>query len=202
MRKIRYASLLLLLAASNQALAKEQMYALFGLNYTEAEQGQASNKGMGYSFAMGYELDRQWFVELGFQQLLDEDAGVLSEQELGTDDNSEFKGDALYLALLGKASSRVGTLFYRVGVMSVKVQSQSIIDTSQSCERGEASAVTLSGGVATACTVDDTAVAGVVGLGFDYNLSDYLDLRTELQHIRGQDDLQFNLVQLGIRYNF
>lgn len=205
MNKKRLAALplLLLFAASPCIAAKQQMYGLFSLGYADAEQGQASNKGVGYSFAMGYELDRQWLVELGFQQLLDEEAQAPSEQNLGSDDSSEFKGDALYLALLGKASSRVGTLFYRVGVMSVKVQSQSIIAASQSCEQGDTTEIVLSGGTsALACSVDDTAVAGVIGLGFDYRLSDSLDLRTEVQHIRGQDDLQTNIVQLGIRYNF
>ncbi|WP_168171471.1 outer membrane beta-barrel protein [Lacimicrobium sp. SS2-24] len=188
---------------TSTAYAQSNMYGLLGLNYAEADQEQISAKGPGYSFAMGYEFHRQWFVELGYQQLIDEDADRLTADNLGTEDSNSATGDAIYAAVLGKARSQAGTLFYRLGVMSIKWQADSYLAEGRDCAAGTASTVVVSDSLnATRCAVDDTAIAGVVGLGFDFVLTQTVDVRLEAQHIRGEDDLQVNLVQLGVRYNF
>ncbi|MBT1064810.1 outer membrane beta-barrel protein [Bowmanella sp. Y26] len=200
MKKTILAALCLL--TSQTVMANGGMYGLFSAGYADASQGQAGDKGIGYSFAMGYELDKQWFVEGGFQQLIDEDGDAPVLSNLGSEDNSSLKADALYLALLGKASSQAGTLFYRVGVMSVKLESQAFIGSGQSCEEGEGSAYSLEGGDAVRCSYDETIVAGVVGLGFDFKVADAWDVRIEAQHVRGKDGFEANIGQIGLRYNF
>jgi len=192
-----------LLLTSSWAQAEGDMYGLLGLNYADADQEEISAKGPGYSFAMGYEFHRQWFVELGYQQLIDEDADALTADNLGTEDSNSATGDAIYAAVLGKAASQAGTLFYRLGVMSVKWQADSYLPEGSECALGEATEVAVHANLnATRCAVDDTLIAGVVGLGFDFVLTETVDLRLEAQHIRGEDDLQVNLLQLGLRYNF
>ncbi|WP_102797839.1 outer membrane beta-barrel protein [Bowmanella denitrificans] len=201
MKKTLIPALLMGLFTSTTAVANN-MYGLLSAGYADAKQGQAGGKGVGYSFGMGYELHRQWVLEGGFQQLLDEQGDAPSLTNLGSEDSSSIKADALYLALLGKASSQAGTLFYRVGVMSVKLESQAVIAANQSCERGDAIALSVEGTAALSCELDKTIVAGVVGLGFDFRLSDSLDLRIEAQHVRGAEDFEANIGQIGIRYNF
>lgn len=200
MKKTILAALCLL--TSQTAMANGDMYGLFSAGYADASQGQADGKGVGYSFAMGYELDKQWFVEGGFQQLIDEEGDAPTLSNLGSEDSSSLKADALYLALLGKASSQAGTLFYRVGVMSVKLESQAFIGSGQTCEDGDAEVYSLEGGDGVRCSYDKTSVAGVVGLGFDFKLADAWDLRIEAQHVRGKDGFEANIGQIGLRYNF
>lgn len=193
----------LLLLTSTGAQAEGDMYGLLGFNYADVDQDEISAKGPGYSFAMGYEFDRQWFVELGYQQLIDEDADMLTADNLGSEEVNRATGDAIYAAVLGKAASQTGTLFYRLGVMSIKWQADRYLPEGSECSQGEASQVAVDETLnAARCTLDDTVIAGVVGLGFDFILTETVDLRLEAQHIRGEDDLQVNLVQLGVRYNF
>ncbi|GGD69177.1 outer membrane beta-barrel protein [Lacimicrobium alkaliphilum] len=192
-----------LFLASTGAQAQGDMYGLLGLNYAEADQEEITAKGPGYSFAMGYEFHRQWFVELGYQQVIDEETDALTPTNLGSEDTNSVTGDAIYAAVLGKAASQAGTLFYRLGVMSIKWQADSYLPEGGECASGARSQIAVNATLnATRCAVDDTVLAGVVGLGFDFTLTETVDLRLEAQHIRGEDDLQVNLVQLGVRYNF
>ncbi|MDF2180049.1 outer membrane beta-barrel protein [Aliiglaciecola sp. CAU 1673] len=193
-----------LMCLSWGAIAKSTTYGLLTLGYADADQGQASEKGMGYSFAMGYELNKQWVVELGFQQLLDEDGAVPPNASAPLGESDTFKADALFVAMLGKASSSMGTLFYRVGLMSAKVESRTFLASTDSCDRGVEQVIAPQADASSflSCTVDDTHMAGMLGLGFDFRLAPSFYLRTEIQHIRGEEDFQANTLQLGLRYDF
>lgn len=205
MQRLLILLLVLVLSGLSYATsAKSNTYGLLSLGYADADLGQVSQEGMGYSLALGYELNKQWFVELGFQQLLDQQGRQPSDAAAPLGEDDRFKADALYVAMLGKASSARGTLFYRVGLMTAKVEAITYVAANDNCERGKAQslAVQADANAFFSCTVDNTHLAAVVGLGFDWRLAQSLHLRTEIQHVRGESDWQTSTLQLGLRYDF
>lgn len=176
-----------------------EFYTVLGAGYSETDSDNASLDGTSYKLGFGYELDRQWYVEAGFQQLLDEKA-------LPPTTNSQFENgfdaQGFYVAFLGKASAQNGELFYRVGVMTVDVEEVSYFDGSQSCAQGLGSEFTVATQTYTRCTYDDSMIAGVFGLGFDFRMGKNIMIRTEVEHLRGEDDIEINAAYIGVRYNF
>ena len=102
--------------------------------------------------------------------------------------DTEFSGDALYLAVLGKANSEYGELYYKLGVANADIASTRYCGNSA-----------LSGD---ACSFDEGVVAGIAGLGFDYYVGLKSMVRLEYIYLGGEDDLSTHLVSLGFRYNF
>ena len=49
---------------------------------------------------------------------------------------------------------------------------------------------------------DDTIVAGLAGLGFDYYVGMKSMVRVEYTYFGGKDDFSAHIVNLGFRYNF
>ena len=172
---------IVLAASCFSAHATERMYGLVTAGYTDAEYGDADNKGVAYSLALGHQFASKWYVEAGYQNLLDEDDGV-----------DTLQAEGLYLAVLGKAGGRIGELYYKLGVMDVDVKGYQTVDAG---EGGAGETVTL-------CGYDDGVVAGMVGLGFDYHVGLNSMVRLEALHVRGQDDFATTVLSLGFRYNF
>ncbi|MCU7555602.1 porin family protein [Alteromonas sp. ASW11-19] len=181
MKKIT--AVLCLCLAGLPAVATEKMYGIAGGSFTDLEYSQQGEKGAGFTLAVGHQFHPQWYVEAGYNQLIDE-----------TTDTGDLKGDALYLALLGKAGNHTGELFYKLGIMNVAMQG-SELPVEGNCALGELS----SDG---ACAFDESGLAGVVGLGFDYHLGLRSMLRVEYNYVGGENDLQAHTVNLAIRYNF
>ncbi|SVE06508.1 uncharacterized protein METZ01_LOCUS459362, partial [marine metagenome] len=55
---------------------------------------------------------------------------------------------------------------------------------------------------AAVCGYDDTIIAGLAGLGFDYYLGLQSMVRVEYTYFGGKDDFSAHIVNLGFRYNF
>ena len=190
----------LLLSANLQAA--DNLYSLVSVSYSELDYAAQSFDDINYKFALGYQIDRQWYAEFGYQQLVDQDAAQLAPEtsQQADDFEGQAQGDALYAALLGKAASEMGELFYKIGVMKIDIKGQALVESEQSCSLGQASP--LQSANYQVCDYDEGSVAGIFSLGFDFYLSEKTMLRTEVEYIKGQDKLEATLVQVGIRYNF
>lgn len=159
-------------------LASANGYAVANIGYGNVDTEADNDADVSYSAALGYQFHRQWYVEGGYISLIDADNG---EQSISS------KGP--YLALLGKASSQKGELYYKLGIASIDVEHASL----------ETSAC---GAEATICAYDDTVIAGLAGLGFDYYLGLQSMVRIEYTYFGGKDDFSAHIVNLGFRYNF
>ena len=190
---------------SLQTLAADNLYSVFSVGYSDVEFTQNSNQGFGYQMALGYQIAPQWYVEVGYHQLSHDKlySTALPMAENITHNKNLQQGDALFLSFLGKASGRMGELFYRLGVLKTDIRGQQFLSGVGECEFGQAKVLSIEGlGVATRCDYDESGVAGVVGLGFDYFVGSQTMLRTEIEYIKGQDNLAVTTVSIGLRYNF
>jgi outer membrane autotransporter protein len=197
--------LILSCMVSLQALAADYLYTVFSVGYSDVEFTQDSNEGFGYKMTIGYQFDPQWYVEVGYQQLVHDKLYTKGLPSAADVNNSESvqQGDALFLAFLGKASGPTGELFYRLGVLKTVMRGQQLLAGLSECELGQANVLAIADfGAATMCDYDESGVAGVIGLGFDYFVGARTMLRFELEYIKGQDNLTVTTATVGLRYNF
>jgi hypothetical protein len=192
-------------AISLQAKAADNLYTVFSLGYSDVEFNSQDSDGLGYKLTIGYQVAPQWYLEMGYQQLVHDELYVTDLPSAQDVVNAESvkQGDALFLAFLGKASGRMGELFYRIGVLKTDIKGQDILAAMQECEVGQASMITVEDfGAATMCDYDESGIAGVIGLGFDYFVGARTMIRTEIEYIKGQDNLTVAAAYIGLRYNF
>jgi len=187
----KLAALALTLSCVMPASATERMYGVVGLGYADTEIANSSAKELSYRLALGHQFDRQWYVELGYQKLVDDD---------GDGPGTGLTADALSISALGKAANRSGELFYRLGLANVDLKGQALANDDGQCEVGSVVAQTAQ--MADICGFDEGVLGGVVGLGFDFNLGLNTMLRLEGEYMVGEDDFSSGAVYLGIRYNF
>lgn len=190
---------------SLQTLAADNLYTVFSIGYSDVEFIQDSNKGFGYKMAFGYQVDPQWYVEAGYQQLV-HDSLYSMDLPTSTDvTNAQHlqQGDALFVAFLGKASGPMGELFYRLGVLKTDIRGQQLLAGDRECEYGQAKVLAIADfGAATMCDYNESGVAAVIGLGFDYFVGTRTMIRSEIEYIKGQDNLTVATASVGLRYNF
>ena len=160
----------------SQSVAAPKSYGLATVGYNDVDYAEASDKKVTYSLAFGKQIHRQWYAEVGYLNLFD-----YSNKQV------DANGDSLYLAMLGKASSGTGELFYKLGVARVD------IDVSSQC---------ATEGVTSECDQSEALAAGLVGLGFDYYVGLRSMIRIEYLHMTGEDSFSTNMVNVGFRYNF
>ena len=202
-KKLLLASICVLFTSASQAT--ENVYGIFSAGFTDTEFDTNSEDGASYKLGIGYQFHRQWYLELGYQQLADEN---LASALPGTVEEAQnfrpgMEGNALFLAFLGKASNRMGELFYRVGVVNADIKSQKLLEGEVACDLGGATGLTLAGGEAyTLCRYDEGSLGGLVGLGFDFFVTPRAMLRVEVEHISGENDFSMNAAYVGFRYNF
>lgn len=190
---------------SLQSLAADNLYSVFSVGYSDVELIEDSNKGFGYKMAFGYQIDPQWYVEAGYQQLIHNTLYSTDLPSAADFTNGEHlqQADALFVSFLGKASGPMGELFYRLGVLKTDIRGQQLLAGDRECELGQANTLVIADfGAATMCDYDEGGVAGVIGLGFDYFIGARTMLRTEVEYIKGQDNLTVTTVNVGLRYNF
>jgi len=171
----------LLTIASLSVQATEKLYGIVGAGYSEADYENAEAGSESFYLSLGHEFAPKWYLEAGYKRLFDEQT-----------ETSDIKGDALYLAVLGKAGSRNGELFYKLGVMRADISGYR--NAESNCE----------GVVAAAdrCMFDEGVIAGMAGLGFDFHVGLNSMIRLEYEYIRGEKDLTANTINIGYRYNF
>ena len=160
----------------SQAYAAPKNYGLATVGYNNFEASSVSDKEFAYSLAVGRQVHRQWYAEAGYISLFDY-----------ADSEDKANGDALYLAVLGKASSSKGELFYKLGVARVDA------DVTSEC---------IDNDETVRCGVSESLAAGIVGLGFDYYVGLKSMIRMEYVHMTGEDSFSTNMVNVGFRYNF
>ena len=187
-----------------QAKATEDMYAIATGGYAKTDLLDSASNNMGYKLALGHQFDRQWYVEFGMQKLAsDSMSDDLPDGQILGDSSLKMDASALFIAWLGKASGRSGELFYRIGVLKTDIKGQQIVAGSQTCELGEGNIISDNqGGNFTFCQFDEGGAAGVIGLGFDYFVTSRAMLRSEIEYIKGQNNLTVSAAYIGLRYNF
>lgn len=183
--KARLLALVVFCCASVSSVqATENLYAVISAGYADSEFAQYSGGSVAYKLAMGHEFHPQWYVEGGYQRLASDEADA-GDLLIG------LEGDALFISVLGKASSREGELFYRLGAMRADLTGYRL--ESSTCDNAP-------------CTIesayDDGIIAGAVGIGFDWYVGLNTMVRFEVEHISGEDSFQSNAAYIGFRYNF
>jgi hypothetical protein len=171
----------LLLSATTAVSATERMYGVISAGYADSEFAQYSAGSPAYKLALGHEIHPQWYIEGGFQRIADDEAASANLLD-------GLEGDALFLSVLGKASSRQGELFYRLGVM-----------------RADLTGFRESESECVGCALeayDDGILGGMVGLGFDWYVGLNTMVRIEVEHVFGEDSFSSNAAYIGFRYNF
>lgn len=190
---------------SAQTLAANNLYTVFSVGYSDVKFIEKLDNKLGYKMAFGYQFDPQWYVEAGYQKLI-HNSLYSTDLPTATDmTNAENvqQGDALFLAFLGKASSPTGELFYRLGVLKTDIRGQQLLMGVRECEFGQANVMAIADfGAATICDYDESGVAGVIGLGYDYFFGARTMVRAEIEYIKGQDNLTVTTASVGLRYNF
>ena len=188
-----------------QAVDLKGLYVVAGAGYAESEVNQVDNDETGFRFGVGYSFHRQWYAEVGYNQLASGYETVAQPGTVQAAENFQSGVDAssIYASLLGKARGQMGELYYRLSVMNLSVKSDSVVAGEQGCNTGSGSAFTVATGETyTRCSADESTVAAGIGVGFDFVLTKNSMLRVEYEHIRGQDDIQLNTASVGFRYNF
>lgn len=205
MLKKQIGILVLSLMISLQTFAADKLYTVFSVGYSDLEFVQDSNENFGYKMAIGYQIDPKWYFEVGYQKLIHDKLYLTKLPTITEVTNAENvqQADALFLAFLGKASSQMGELFYRIGVLKTDIRGQQLLAGVRECKFGEANVLAIENfGAATVCDYDESGVAGVIGLGFDYFVGARTMVRTEIEYVKGQDNLTVTTFNLGLRYNF
>jgi hypothetical protein len=182
--------------------AADNLYTVIGATYSKLDYAAQTVDDVTYKFVLGYQIDHQWYAEFGYQQLANQGAAQFAPETTQQADDfaGQAQGDALYAALLGKASGEMGELFYKIGVMKIDIKGQALVSAQQSCSIGLAGAMQSTN--YQVCDYDEGSVAGIISMGFDFYLTEKTMLRTEVEYIKGQDKLEATTLQLGVRYNF
>lgn len=178
------------------AYAKEgNFYGIGATGFATNDIDGQSLDDVSYKLGIGYELGKQWNIELGFQALGED---RLAKNELSFD-NASQEITAVYLSALGRAANRHGELFYRIGLVRADV-SADFLSTGPDCESGSTGMAGLNGGLV--CQLSDSNIAGVIGFGFDFYIHHSTMLRIEIEHIQGQDGFSAQAAYIGFRLNF
>ncbi|MDT0593584.1 outer membrane beta-barrel protein [Glaciecola petra] len=168
-------------------------YAVSALGYADNEYVQENFDGFSYKLNIGYELNAQWAFETGFQLLVDNSGNFNVSESL--EGSQEI--NSLSVSALGRASSRHGELFYRIGLLRLD---STFVDISNDEECLGTLLADQSANLI--CQQRDSSIAGVIGLGFDFYIHHSTLLRIEIEHIEGENDYSAQAVYIGFRLNF
>ncbi|GAC15112.1 outer membrane beta-barrel protein [Aliiglaciecola lipolytica] len=204
MKLSRCLFLVTLLFVSGHAVATDDMYGSAIVGYAKTGFDSNNTNSATYKLAVGYQFHEKWYAEFGYHKLSDQSLVETLPTTMDDLNNTDFglNANALGFSVLGKAGSNYGELFYRLGVLNVDIEGQSVT-SADSCEFGVAAPFTLeSGENYTLCEYDEGIAAAQIGIGFDFYIGVNLMLRTEIEHIRGQHGFEHNAAYVGFRYNF
>ncbi|MCV2883114.1 outer membrane beta-barrel protein [Aestuariibacter sp. AA17] len=178
-------------------------YTTINAGYSEISLREGAAEGGALKFGVGYQFHWQWYVEASFQHASPEEFNTLSSPI--TYSYTQLRESAEYtsagIALLGKARGESGELFYRIGALVADVQGQSF--ATSSCQPLNANPLIDINDVSfLQCEYDDTVMGGIVGLGFDFFITPQIMIRTEAEHVSGENGFSANSAFIGLRYNF
>lgn len=203
---------MVVLSFSNEALAN--LYVTAGAYYSKAENA-SDQSGPGSSIGIGYELNPNWSIEFGYDQLIDEDGAkpylidYPKTINLGFDDPYQNKG--LILSALGKTQiDSTSTLFYRAGLMqsdirqSVYSQGQQVCKGKPSDQRSylfvDAQGATFQS--ATGCEYKQKSTDFMFGLGLQSDFSKQWFGRIEALHLVADKGESITAAKISIGYKF
>ena len=86
-------------------------------------------------------------------------------------------------------------------MLKTYIRDQQLLAGTNECEFGQAKMLAIDDfGAAAMYYYDESSVVSVIG--FDYFISAGSMLRTEIEYMKGHDNLTVTTVSLGLRYNF
>lgn len=195
----------LLCVVAGHSRAVEGLYGVSTIGAANTEFSSADLTSMSYKLGIGYQIERQWYFEAGFQKLANDSLATELPSSMAQlqDGSMPLDATALYAAFLGKAAGPAGELFYRVGLLKTDTKGQQVLQGEQSCALGKGTSIALSAEETyTFCEFDEGGIAGVIGIGFDFFIGPRTMLRTEIEYIKGENNFTASAAYLGLRYNF
>lgn len=166
-----------------------------GAGWSTTDINPVSKDATGWRASVGYSIHPQWDVEVGYLSLLSGKT-IPSGAEHG---QISLDADVYYLGLLGKAGNETGELFYRVGVGQANVASQPSEDGDIGCNGGSGSIVDRTN---VYCGFDESYLAMILGLGFDYYFTDHLAIRFEGDYLFGENDTKSTKASVSLKVFF
>lgn len=206
LKKLAQATCLMVLGSTQLVAAQlfEKSYVLLAPTVNDVDVGQAGSTSAGGVLAFGTEIHPQWYAELGFSLAAAD--FTMPEAPQNSEDSVIDPGvdaSGMYFSVLGKAAGQSGELFYKLGVMALGYETTERFSGEPQCDAGNASVFNFDNAESiTQCHLDETAIAGLIGIGFDFYVGYRSQVRLYVEHVRGENDLQINSAQLGYRYNF
>lgn len=199
-----YIAILSLLLLPLSGLAEDNFYGVASVGFANSKFDQSEVDDASFKLGLGYQFHPQWYAELGYQQLSNQN--FIEQLPMTLHEVSDFnygmQGDAIFASLLGKATGRIGELYYRVGIVRAEVKGQQI-ENSAECNSITGQQFSVDNGdTFSLCEYDEGSLAGVFGIGFDFYIGINMMLRTEVEHISGENGLETNAGYVGLRYNF
>lgn len=215
MRRHTSAALLLLCAATT-GNAMADMYLTVGGYYSKVEK-PVDRSGSGGQFGFGYTLTEQWSLEVGYDQLIDQEPQWPGFANINNPNNgggivfkSGHKSAGLSVTVLGKtALDDASTLFYRVGAINNKSESWVFQHGSAACKNQTADTFTydfksnnVPVGTVRACGYSSTNTALLYGLGIDHQFNQQWFSRVEVVGLSDPDTESLYALKLAVGYRF
>lgn len=201
----------ILLCSVGAGCAQADSYLTVGGYYSKVSQ-PVDRTGPGSQIGIGYSLTEQWSLELGYDQLMDEDPLWPSLGNNGSSIlyKSGYKSSGVTFSVLGKSAlDNHNTLFYRVGAINHKSESWVFHDASRLCAASESEAfVGVFGdeettfGTVRGCTQANSNIGLLLGFGVDNQFYQQWFSRIEVVAISDPDAETIYALKLGIGYRF
>ena len=212
MSKLTNLSWVLVTFIAAPAVAND-VYVSAGALYSKTEK-PFDDKDIGSSFSVGYIINPQWSVELGYDQYNDEAVrGPNSFTAANYGIKNQYNSKGIAFSALGKTSLADNTvLYYRAGVTRQSVEEELYLGgMSQECPRLDAGRGTyiLSDGAGpannkdfTMCMWEGSVTQAMLGLGVEWTFASDWFVRTEALHLFSGKGQAIDALKLNIGYRF
>lgn len=194
--------------APNGTAVAEHFYISAAATYSRVEHSTNKSKGGGYEANLGYSINSDWSIELGYLDALDK-TSTEPDDDSGFLYGNGFQIKGAMLTLLGKAAMAGGELYYRAGILRAEINSTTFY-------RGESQGFACHNGTILEylvyldgdeydffkCVSSAKKNVALFGLGYKYAMSDSWFLSTEARRIFVRSGFNVDNVSVGIGYRF
>nr|WP_245217594.1 outer membrane beta-barrel protein [Rheinheimera maricola] len=194
--------------AANKTAAAEHFSISAAANYSRVEHATNKSKGGGYEANLGYSINSNWSIELGYLDALDK-TSTEPDYDSGSLYGNGYQLKGAMLTVLGKAAMAEGELYYRAGILRAEINATTFYN-------GEPQGFTCHNGLISEyevtwddieynffkCEASAKKNVALFGLGYKYNISDSWFLSTEVRRIFARSGFNVDNVSVGIGYRF
>lgn len=214
MSRLTLSALTVLALSFSTAALANNIYITTGAFYSKADNA-SKQTGSGTSIGLGYEINPVWSIELGYDNLIDEDGAepklINYPQTTALDFEDSYHNKGWTLSALGKTPlGSSSTLLYRAGVMRSDVRQNIYRQGEQSCKGEPVNTVGYSyidadGNTfqsAIGCSYEQKSTDLIVGLGVQTDFTDNWFGRVEALHVFANKGEAITAAKLSIGYKF